>query len=296
MTPQEECERFKAALRPLFRAFIAFCEEHHLTWYCAYGTAIGVARHQGFIPWDDDIDVFMPRDDYNRFVALKSVLKGSGYEILDWNDKGYYLNFAKFCDSNTTLLEREYVCPLGVYIDVFALDYYDEKYSSFLQKHNTLYRYLWLVYGHGIRTHSWNEFSRHLTHGNYSKALLAICDTFFFKPCSYFSKIFLKWYDKKLSNAPKTNRYWRYDVVEVWSKKIYDVEWFAEGVKMPFEDFEVYMPKDYDAFLSMQYGDYMTPPPIEKQVSNHNHLLVDFDRRLSKEEISERFKQDNHVC
>lgn len=290
MSPQEECEQFKKMLRPLFQAFIAFCEKHQLRWYCAYGTAIGVARHQGFIPWDDDIDVFMPREDYNRFVGLKSELQGSGYEIIDWKDKGYYLNFAKFCNSNTTLLEREYVRPMGIYIDVFALDYYDEHHCRFLKNHNTLYRYLWLVYGHGIRNHSWGELGKLWKRKNYPSIALVVFDTVVMKPCSYISKLFLNWYDKKLSTAPRTSKYWRYDVVEVWSKKIYDVDWFAEGVQMPFEDFLVYMPKDYDAFLSMQYGDYMTPPPVEKQVSNHNHCLVDYNKRLSRKEIKERLK------
>lgn len=114
-------------LLPVFRAFVDFCNRNQLTYYAAYGTVIGAVRHKGFIPWDDDIDVWMPRRDYERFLSLRDKLISTHYEIIDIEDKGYYLYFAKFCDRRSTIIEREGQSIMGLYIDVFPLDYYDDK-------------------------------------------------------------------------------------------------------------------------------------------------------------------------
>lgn len=278
MSPQEECERFKEVLRPLFRAFIAFCEEHHLTYYCTYGTAIGVARHHGFIPWDDDIDVFMPREDYNRFLSLKSSLKGSDYEIIDWEDKGYYLYFAKFCDRRTTLIEREGERHMGIYIDVFTLDYYHPEYSRPLQKHNTLYRNAWIVYAHGIRRHSWRAFAQSIKNRQIGRMGLIMADATVFRLFTWPAKQIIKKFFKYLAKTPKSDKMWQYNIIDFYTNKIYEAEWFEKGVEMPFEDFTVMMPQGYDAFLTKQYGDYMQLPPEDKRIPHHNHYYVDFGK------------------
>ena len=287
MSPQEECERFKVALRPLFKAFIAFCEEHQLKWYCAYGTAIGVARHQGFIPWDDDIDVYMPREDYNKFLSLKGSLKDSNYEIIDWENEGYYLYFAKFCDRNSTLIEREGERYMGIYIDVFTLDYYHPEYSKPLQKHNTLYRNAWIVYAHGIRCHSGRAFLQNFRQRLWGRVGVMVLDATIFRLFVWPAKQIIKRFFRYLSKTPKSDKYWQYNIIDYYSNKIYDVDWFEEGIRMPFEDFEVMMPKGYDSYLRMQYGDYMQLPPIDKQVPHHNHYFVDYERRLSEQELQE---------
>ena len=284
---QEECERFKATLRPLLKAFIAFCEEYHLTWYCAYGTAIGVARHQGFIPWDDDIDVYMPREDYNRFLSLKTSLKDTDYEIIDWEDKGYYLYFAKFCNRNSTLIEREGERPIGIYIDVFTLDYYHPEYSRPLQKHNTFYRNAWIVYAHGIRRHSWHAFAQSIWQGRVGRVGLIALDAIVFRLFTWPAKQIIKKFLKYLVNTPKSDKMWQYNIINFYSNKVYDAAWFDHGVEMTFEDFTVMMPCGYDSYLTLQYGNYMQLPPEDKRVPHHNHLFVDFERRLTDREIKE---------
>ena len=87
---------FKQRLIKLFKEFIDVCNKNKLRYYAAYGTALGAVRHRGIIPWDDDIDVWMPREDYERFLSLRNQLTATPYEILDIQNKGYYLYFAKF--------------------------------------------------------------------------------------------------------------------------------------------------------------------------------------------------------
>ena len=106
------------------KAFIAFCQANNLKYYAAYGTVLGAARHHGFIPWDDDIDVYMMRDDYDRYLRLMRTNPPKGYEQVEYvHDKEYYLPFAKFCNAHSTICEwTEYRISFGNYIDVFPLD------------------------------------------------------------------------------------------------------------------------------------------------------------------------------
>jgi len=92
-------------------------------YYAAYGTMLGAVRHKGIIPWDDDIDVYMPRESYNRLITLISEALNRDFEILSWHCKGYHQVFIKVCDLHSML------CPfpdlsviMGVFIDVFPLD------------------------------------------------------------------------------------------------------------------------------------------------------------------------------
>ena len=78
----EEDVMLKKALISTLKGFVNFCEQHNLRYYAAFGTALGAVRHHGIIPWDDDIDVYMPREDYNKFLSLRGTLESSEYELL----------------------------------------------------------------------------------------------------------------------------------------------------------------------------------------------------------------------
>lgn len=104
--------------------FIRLCEEHNLTYYLVGGTCLGAVRHKGFIPWDDDIDVGMPRKDYDKFIQLQKEIKKPYFIQTYKSDKNYIYNFAKIRDCTTTFIENTFVCHQfnhGVWIDVFQL-------------------------------------------------------------------------------------------------------------------------------------------------------------------------------
>ena len=113
----------------IFKVFAAICEKHRLRYYAAYGTALGAIRHHGFIPWDDDFDVAMPRDDYERFRKMAEEALPARYKYCDWhNTKELSPNvYAKIQDSNRVAvldIEKKIgrTLPHGVYIDIFPLD------------------------------------------------------------------------------------------------------------------------------------------------------------------------------
>ena len=116
-------QQLKNSLLLLLDKFVQVCSKHHLRYFLAYGTTLGAIRHKGMIPWDDDIDVHMPREDYEKLQALpKSVWEGM--ELTSWRLKQCnQYHFMKLEDPNTTIIEQ--LDPLyvgGIYIDIFPLD------------------------------------------------------------------------------------------------------------------------------------------------------------------------------
>ena len=105
----------------ILREVAAFCDMHDVRYYLVCGTALGAVRHDGFIPWDDDIDLGLPRPDYERFLSL---FRSEKYTVLDSRfDDRYPYAFAKVSDNATCLVENiAQPFPMGVYIDLFPID------------------------------------------------------------------------------------------------------------------------------------------------------------------------------
>ena len=101
-----------------------FCIKNKIKYSLAFGSLLGAVRHKGFIPWDDDIDIMMLRSDYELFVNTFNCYN-SNYKVYDYRkDTQYYYAFAKVCDERTLRIESSKVQGLGVFIDVFPIDYY----------------------------------------------------------------------------------------------------------------------------------------------------------------------------
>lgn len=255
--------------------FIKVCDRNGIEYIGAYGTVLGAIRHKGLIPWDDDIDVFMTRENYEKFLRLKKNLVGSGYEIVDLDDKGYYLPFAKFCDSQTTIWEVENLpFILGVFIDIFPLDYVEENDGDCVKLRNE-YMTLFNKYTHSLKTFPVKDlFSL--------KGLKSFVKSMYFRLTVNRNSL------RNLENQMKVKRgpyrmYYR--SMDKYSRSKFDATWFDECVEVPYENITIRIPKNYDAFLTHCYGNYMEPPPVEKRVTQHYHYFVDLERRLSIEDI-----------
>ncbi len=105
----------------VLKDYISFCNEHNLTYWISSGTLLGAIRHGGFIPWDDDIDVAMPINDYNTFLALRHELHPKYVVQCRDNDPNYPFIFAKLCDTSLPLSSKYKKSPLGTHIDIFPL-------------------------------------------------------------------------------------------------------------------------------------------------------------------------------
>lgn len=287
-------ERYKEALLDIFKRLISFLDSYHIRWFVAGGTCLGAVRHHGIIPWDDDIDIVVLRDDYERLFELRSHLEAFSLELVSIEDGiGFYNGFIKICDRNTTLWERrEFEHVIGIYIDVFPLDKSDISVSDYL-KARTLYRdkmqkyldsicktdlhdILHLLKNLHLRT-CYNRIhailSSHDTKRNYDEFLQSTRQIAFNPNGSHVMVVMGSYFER-----------------EYWPS-----EWFDTFVEIPFSDFTVKAPVKYDEMLRHVYGDYMKFPPKEKQVAHHFHYYCNFKERLSIAEVKERMRKGETV-
>jgi len=263
MTPLQQKEL------QLLAHFVRICEALKLRYYLVCGTALGAVKYRGFIPWDDDVDVAMPREDYETFLREAPALLPEGIFLQNYRtDPAFPQIFSKLRDSGTTYLEKSSAhLPIhhGMYIDIFPLDGYPA------QKH----RQLWLE----VR----------------KKLYLQLLGTAFAEPeplksriifrikrffgLQRYSAVFARGYENMIRSFPAAGS-------SLWCNH---GNWqgrleyapraqYGRGTGAVFEGLPVRIPEQYDAYLRQKYGDYHQDPPKEEQVGHHYHTVCDPDR------------------
>ncbi len=277
-----ELIRYKDILLKILAAFIKICEENNLQYFCAGGTLIGAVRHHGFIPWDDDLDFFMPRKDYDRLEEI--MLDRSEYKVISIFNSNGLATFKKIYDCNTTLWEYKQIPFIyGVYLDIFPLDETVDNKQGFLKKYKTL-RNLCRLYQISQMKTSLTDligFIKDKKRNFLVKGVLSILVSSCLK--SYYRKKIIT-YEKELANSKKGDHLASY-YGDYWDKEYLKRSWFDDYIEMPFEHLKVRACKGYDGYLSRLYGDYMKLPPIEKQVTHHYHYYLNMDKGMDINEV-----------
>lgn len=273
---------FKRVLIDTFVAFDDFCSKHDITYFAAYGTLLGAVRHNGLIPWDDDIDIWMLPKDYEKFISLKGNV-GSHYDIIDDRDENYWLfSLAKFVDTNTTLWEIEHFpCITGVYIDVFPLNECDIDNAIKMRRE---YDEITYKYTNAIANHPLSQLFSLLWKGSFWVFVRYATDKFYHHPR-------IKKYKKEYRSCVERIKSLKGDYFVSYDglyreKEIFSKDYFNNVEKVKFESYEICIPSGYDEILKRLYGDYMQLPPVEKRISHHAHFFLDLNRRWSIKEIN----------
>lgn len=263
-----------------YKSFAEFCKDNGICYCAAGGTMIGAIRHQGFIPWDDDIDVYMKRPDYDRFISLRSQLTGTEYEIIDPSTPGYYCAHAKFSHRDSTIWAFQGIpFVFGAYVDVFVLDYEDGVFDDVARMRMDYAKRVnqfFLCSNH----HPAKEIRNLFLHGAIKKSLWYVFQRLFWGTCHSLLKRAV------LRKSAQTKGKWLVAYTGTSGvKDIFRAEWFDENISCPFEDTVIDVPHGYDAFLKAMYGDYMTFPPVDQRTSHHPLFYVNLDKRITRKEI-----------
>lgn len=253
---QIQGEEIQSYLLAAAKVFGRYCEENHLRYYLSGGTLLGAVRHQGFIPWDDDIDIMMPRKDYEK---LLNAFSDSRYKLIDCDsDKDYGSPYARLWDSYTTrdwgnMKQKE----IGIYIDILPIDGYpDSLFLSNLRNRRLL----------TLRKRRFYAMKKHSRAGRLQKIKELIRKLYPFSANDI---------SRKMNRMARKNDFETSAYVGVQSGTYHQEKErnprsvFDQTVYLPFEDTVFPAPSGYDVYLTHLFGDYMQLPPEDQRKGRH---------------------------
>ncbi len=272
MEEKELLEKIKEVQLELASVFVEICERHNLRYFLAYGTLLGAVRHNGFIPWDDDIDIMIPYPDLLKFeeYCKDELPKGYFYQSVE-TDHEYNLTISRLCKDNTIMLEDRMAnknIHHGIFMDIYPLFGAPKGFKRKIQIFRAMKRALYL----------WGEPT--LNHGKLmclgSKLMLKL------KPKKYRKKAVEKLFAKISYDYDESANVTVLDSSSTMMKRTYKKEWFADGMPHIFENRTFLIPKDYDNILKICYGDYMKLPPENQRKPHHDYIEIALSTDNSK--------------
>ncbi len=263
----------------ILKQFLAICEQYRLTYFIYGGTLLGAVRHGGFIPWDDDIDIVMPRPDYELFLeyATKEIVLPYQLHTINTSPGEYSYYYARVENTETRVLRRAALKDVIIpaWIDVFPLD---------AVPNEVIKRTLWIrkcsFYKTLFQASQYSYFGQSAAIKKDRPLPQKIARHLFIR-LKLENLIRTKWVWKMLDQALKENDYHACSALinfcGYWGgeKEIFPKSYYSERELYPFEDIMLYGPKDYDAVLTQMYGDYMTPPPEDQREHHYIELLTE---------------------
>lgn len=253
----------------LLKQFIFVCEKLQLHYFLVCGSALGAVKYHGIIPWDDDIDVALFREDYEIFLKEAQKLLPSNIFLQNtYTDPNVPFIYSKLRNSNTTFIEKSCANLFinhGIYIDIFPLDGYPSKLFEQISLEIRKKYYTYLTYT-----------ALDIPRRSYAKLLnMLLC---FFNKNHHISKTVRK-YSKLVSHYPVNGSRLICNHGNWQGRKEYaEKGQYADGIDWIFEGLSVRIPQQYDAYLTQKYGDWKADLPAAQKVGHHSFLFCDTNR------------------
>lgn len=257
----------------ILKVFDAFCQKHNLKYSLYAGSLLGAVRHKGFIPWDDDLDVCMAREEYDRFLSLWNQNAPDGYILQNKDNSKYYdQSFSKIRKDHTTFLEAQWQIGnhhTGIFLDIFPIDRIPDGKLA-----RAVYRAQCMYYQLLNREFIPQKASPMLKAG--SRLLLACT------PNKNRSKV----RNNLLRKITQYNHDTTLETIGVESmatiRKPFASDMLDNYIRLPFEDGEFMCFADWDNHLRRKFGDYMQLPPEEERAWKHHPIIIDFEHNYEE--------------
>ncbi|MDO4542725.1 MAG: LicD family protein [Bacillota bacterium] len=254
-----------------------FCQEHDLLFYCCGGCCIGALRHKGFIPWDDDVDFFMPRNDYEKLKILWPEKAEPQYVLECSHQNATYGNlFLTIRDKETTLIkpyQQELDICHGVALDVLPLDGYPPK--NIQRKVQVFWALIYSLYCSQIVPENHGKGAAFL--GKLGLKLI---------PSQKLRYKIWRYAEKKMTkysiDDPKVDSITELCSGPYYMQKKYPKEAFESAIFIDFEDTKMPIPVGYDTYLRLAFGNYMELPPVEKRTPHHDAVFMDLEHSYTQ--------------
>ena len=241
------------------------CQKIGVKYFLAYGSLIGAVRHQGFIPWDDDMDICMLRDDYEKLQDYLIAHPDERCEVMSYkNNINYVYPFMKVQDNRTYLLEEDVRIDsnMGIYVDIFPVDGYEDD-QAFKDKMTKI------IKKRQLSCYTFKGITNTKSVVNSMIRYISVIIFYFTNTNKYVSQI------DELAKSRKVENYEQVDylIYKDMNKPVWKREWLEDVETGNFEGKEFMIPKHYHEILTSDYGNYMQLPPVEQQVSHHDFKL-----------------------
>ncbi len=244
------------------------CRENGIVYYIMGGTALGAVRHGGFIPWDDDLDIFMTPSEYAKFKEIFLKQKSDLFVLQEWKTTPDYLEYAKVRMNGTTFIEKQFIdrkdMHHGIYVDIMILHKVPK--NRFLQK--VIYYESKFVTLYGLSQRNWAPKSTLQAIVLKSLKLL---------PCKLLSKMCYKRI-YKYDSMKQNFKYCYWITPAKFKNGLFDPEYFEKPIDVPFEDTVLLGSEKIKEYLEYRYGDYMKLPSAEAQKAAVHAYIYDVEK------------------